>query len=148
MHMNSNQRIVWKTVCLIKWLFTTFVRTLNLGLFSLLRVFHDPFCRPLHLVPLMDELCVSQRCWLFTSSFSDFAGPWSCLIYLFIPLCIGVYYYSKWDMVLNSHGLFFFKPWNHTVFVSMRYHVWLLSGGFSLTVPFAIHCPFSLTPPC
>lgn len=39
-------------------------------------------------------------------------------------------------MVLNSHWLFFFlKPWNHTVFVSTRYHVWLFSGGFSLTVP-------------
>lgn len=51
-------------------------------------------------------------------------------------------------MVLNSHRLFFLKPWNHTVFVSTRYHVWLFSGGFSLTVPFTIHCPFSPTPAC
>lgn len=41
-------------------------------------------------------------------------------------------------MVLNSHRLFFFNCWNHTVFVSTRYHVWLLSGGSSLTVPFTV----------
>lgn len=32
--------------------------------------------------------------------------------------------------------------------MSTRYHVWLFSGGFSLTVPFTIHCFFSPTPAC